>query len=292
MKSIRVFALSSFLLIASNQSVWASSDEEPAGYLFMGSDLSAKQGKSHFPVVKVDKKNIYVDQGSKIRKVSISSPSRLTNNIVLSEDFVEVLELDYNFASMQSLEAQSRAVSDMFMMAAQTEYEVSRLEGALEADSGLSEAQRDEIRNDISRLEYDNDNVQENVQELIDSGHFDDVSQNDTLFMDIEILPTSDIADAYCVVEISFDPDPENAKDSVRRTSFVRTSYIGDLVAGRGERIRFSRKLAPFPDNNVQCKLHIYSNQKGEIATSLSRGLKSMTAKEVARYRELASKTQ
>ena len=40
---------------------------EPGGYLFFGTEASAEAGQSHFPIVGVDKKHIYVDEGTGVK---------------------------------------------------------------------------------------------------------------------------------------------------------------------------------------------------------------------------------
>ena len=71
-------------------------DEEPGGYLFFGTEASAMAGKSSFPIVAVDPKNIFVDQGTGVKKVSNRAPCMVRPALVLTEHFVDVLEMRFN----------------------------------------------------------------------------------------------------------------------------------------------------------------------------------------------------
>ncbi len=285
----KVISLSAIViaLLTSNLPLTAE-NEEIAGYLFMGGDLSAQHRKAHLPVVSVNKKHILLDNGANIKKVSRTAPCRLTRNIVLSEDFVEVIDLDYTFTSMAALKAHSQAISDGFFMEASTELEVNRIQGELDrGGDDIPEGERLRMEGEIRELNYSNDNVQSTIQDMIETDSFYLEGKKDMVFFDFEILPSTDIKDAYCAVVISF--EPETPEDAIGNNTFVRVRYLGDLLANRGQKVKFSSQLLPFPDENVECEVHIYSNEKGQVATNLAKGLKPMTSAQMKRYQELAS---
>ena len=80
-----------------------SGQEEPSGYLFQGLSISARSGRSFFPVVRADKRKIYVDAGDSEKKVSLESPCLARANARVSEKFLEVLDTDVVTSSLTNI---------------------------------------------------------------------------------------------------------------------------------------------------------------------------------------------
>ncbi len=81
----------------------------------------------------MDKKNIFVDAGIDVKKVSMRAPCRVRAELMLSESF-DVLEMTFTTSSMTNLQRSAQAVSDMQYSAVQAEIQVSMLNSQLEGD--------------------------------------------------------------------------------------------------------------------------------------------------------------
>ncbi len=287
---LRNFASPTFLvftLVISSHS-YANNEEEVAGYVFLGADLRAKQGDKFFPIAAVDKRNIHIEKGSRIRKVENTAVCSLTNNIILSENFAEILSFDYKFASMSSGQAEADAFAQMFRTEALADATVSKKEWEFQQVNDTSHDNAPDVEAAAAEMKQDSIDYNDYVEELVDTGSLSGSMKNDTIFVDFEILPQNDLPSAYCAVVVSYDHPDEEKNGIPVREAFVRARYIGDLKKGEIERIRFSRKLSQFQETNVQCDLLLYSNEFGQVATNLSKALKPVTAAQAAKWLSLS----
>ena len=268
---------------------YASSEEEIAGYVFLGADLRAKQGDKFFPIAAVDKRSILIEKGNRIRKVENTAVCSLTYNIILSENYAEILSFDYQLTSMSAGQAEADAFAQMFRTEALADATVSKKEWEFQQVNDTSHDNLPDPEAEAADLKQDSIDYNDYVEELVETGRLGGSMKNDTIYVDFEILPQTDLPSAYCAVVVSYD-HPEEEKNGVPvREAFVRTRYIGDLKKGEVERIRFSRKLYQFQETNVQCDLLLYSNEFGQVATNLSKALKPVTTAQAAKWLSLSS---
>lgn len=290
MKTVRyfktLFAIVFLSLLAGNALL---AQEAPGGYLFFGTDASALAGRSHFPIVTVDKKNIYVDQGTEIKKLPTRAPCAVRTQLILTESFADVLEMKFNTSSMRNIQRASAVVSDMHVAEFQSAVEIARIQGfgGMAAESELSETDQDRIA-DIRR---ENDDFQAGMQDGLDHGVFEADELADTIHVKATLIPQVDIEGAYCIVVVTSEQEDPETGELLGRGSFARARYIGDMLQEEIVELRVRCSVGEFNTETADYALHLFSKDGEQVAMSNSRGLKPLTAKEVALFRELAAKT-
>lgn len=263
--------------------------EAPGGYLFFGTEASALVGKSYFPIVTMDKKNIYVDNGASLKKVSARTPCAVRHELVLTESFAEVLEMKFNTSSMRNIQRASTAVADMHQAQFQSEIEIARIQGF---GGGAAEAELSETdQRQIEDIRQDNSDFQTSMQEGLDSGAFEAEELADTVHVRGTLIPQVDIEGAYCIVVVTYDRQDPASGEHLGRGSFARAKYIGDLLQEEIVELRVRCAFGEFNTDTAEYALHLFSKGGEQVAMSNSRGLKPLTVKEVAIFRELEAKT-
>ena len=263
--------------------------EEPGGYLFFGTDASAFAGKSNFPIVAVDHKNIYVDMGTEVKKISGRAPCTVRPELILTEDYAEVLEMRFNTTSMANLQRAAQAVSDMHVAEFQSEVEIARIRGfgGIGSEEDLSEQDLDRIAD----IQQNNDDFQSSMQDGLDHGAFEVEDVADTVFVKGALMPFTDVEGAYCIVVVTFNKeDPETGED-LGLTRYARARYLGDLLQGEIVDLNVRCAVNEFNSEGAEYNFYLFSQDGTQVAMSNSRGLKPLTAQEVTTFRELESRT-
>ena len=263
--------------------------EEPGGYLFFGTEATALAGKSHYPIVSMDQKNIFVDIGTGVKKVSNRVPCGVRTELILTESFAEVLDMKFNTSSMRNIQRASQAVSDMHVASFQSEVEIARIQGfgGTTAEQELSEGDQQKITD----IRQDNEDFQSGMQEGLDNGAFEADELVDTIHVKGTLIPRVDIEGAYCVVVVYYDREDPNTKEIEGRGSFARGRYVGDMLQDEIVELRVRCAVGEFNKETAEYRLHLFSRDGEQVAMSNSRGLKPLTVQEVATFRELAAKT-
>ncbi len=288
------FPLTISVLIACVSIAAANAEDEVGGYLFFGSDVSAESGKSHFPIVTMDKKNIYVDAGVDVKKVSHRASVRTRPELVLAETFADVLEIHFTTSSMANMQRAAQAVSDMHYAQFQTEVEVAMLnaqaEGDLSSGEDLSPADR-ALVGEIQDVEQDNADFQTAMQDSLDTGAFELDELADSIHVNCTLIPEKDIQGAYCVIVVSHNTMDMDTGEMLGRARFARAKYIGDLLADELVGLRLRVAVGEFNKEEAEFEFHLFTQDGEQVALSSSRGLKPLTPQEVATFKELSEKT-
>ncbi len=271
----------------------AQEEAETGGYLFFGSSVSAESGESHFPVVSVDKKNIFVDAGIDVKKVSMRAPCRVRAELMLSERFADVLEMKFTTSSMTNLQRSAQAVSDMQYSAVQSEIQVSMLSAQLEGDPLSPDASASDmaIQSQIEDVQQDNSDFQSSMQDSLDMGTFEAEELADTIHVKGTLIPKNDLPGAYCVVVVDHDIQDLETGEIEGRGRFARAKYIGDLLAEEIVELRVRVSTGEFNKETADYQMHLFTGDGEQVALSNSRGLKPLTPQEVATFKELSAKT-
>lgn len=256
----------------------AESKEEAAGYLFFGGDISTRSGKSYFPMVKMDKRKIYIDEGTRVRKVSASAPCRSQLKTRVSNRFVEALELDFGTSSMANLRRSSDAIAEMQLMETQSEIAISDYQRE-ERASGVS---RD---SQIAEVKTRNEEFQEEMRRSYDEGNYELPELADTIFVKGRFLPSANIKGAYCVVVVVSQRKDFASREVVGRVQSARAKYLGDLRQGEVFDFKLRCAVSEFDLHSAQYELHLYDETGSQIATSVSRGLKALTQEQYAQFK-------
>ncbi len=288
--SVSVVALT---LFACGALPFSQAQEKPGGYLFFGSEVSAEAGKSYFPIVAVDKKNIYVDSGIGVKKVSTKASVRTRPELVLSERYADILEIKFSTSSMANMQRQAQVVSDMHYAQFQSEIEVAMLSGQLEGtetDGDLS-ASDQSIMGQIEDVQQDNQDFQDSMQDGLDVGAFEVDELADSVHVKGTMIPETDIPGAYCVIVVNHDSMDIESGELLGRVRFARAKYIGDLQQEELVSIQTRIAVGEFNAETAEFEFHLFTQDGEQVALSNSRGLKPLTPQEVATFKELSAKT-
>ncbi len=283
----RLFALVSLFAFAVSGLYAQDAEENAAGYLFFSLDVSAESGRSHFPIVAVDQKNIYVDNGMAVKKVSARASCRVRKELMLAENYAEVLDIDFNTSSMRNLQRQANAVSDMHVAQFQSETEIALIKGSV----GFGEELSDTAQAQIEDIQQTNDDFQTGMQEGLDHGAFEVDEFADTVHVRSTLLPNRDMEDTYCVVVVSYRREDPESREFEGEGLFARARYVGDLRKDELTVIRVRCAVGEFNTDTAEYQLYLFSKEGEPVALSNSQGLKPLTAQQVATFKELSEKT-
>lgn len=274
------------VLLAAGAASGLSAQEIAPGYLFLGSEPSARSGKSFFPIVAMDKKKIYVDEGTKIRKVSPNAPCRTRIKTKVSDRFVEVLELDFGTSSMSNLQRSSDAVADMQMAESQSEAKIALIQ---QGGGGGSAQDQD---NQINELKRSGSEFQERMKKDLDDGNFELDELADTIYVKGEFLPKTDVPGAYCIVVVTSQRQDFTTREYIGKSQSVRAKYLGDLTKDQIYKLKVRCAVNEFNLRMAEYQLHLFSETGEQVAMSTSRALKALTDEEFRKFQESLGKSR
>lgn len=266
--SLKSFLAFGFLVVFSSSGLFAQ--EDSGGYLFYGSEASARSGKSYFPIIGMDKRKIHVDLGTKLKKVPANAACQTRLALKVSDRFVEVLELDYDTASMTNLQRSSNAVADMQLAGAQSEAEIA----LLDREGGASRETK------INEIRQENNEFQERMKRDLDDGNFELEELADTVYVKGEFLPQADVPGAYCIVVVTSQRQDFTTREYIGKVQGARAKYLGDLTKGRIYKLKARCALGEFSLRRAEYQLHLFSETGEQVAMSNSRGLRTLTGEE------------
>lgn len=262
-----------------------SGQEESSSYLFQGLSISARSGRTFFPVVTVDKRNIHINVGDKMKKLSLETFCLAETNMSVSSDFLEVLELDVVTTSTTNLYRESDMISDMHRAQGQSETETAIL-----ASQGRGSSGSQGFQSQIQSVKEANEELQSSMQEGLDSRAFEGRGYADIVYVDLEFLPSADIEGAYCVFALSYVAVNVDTGKPVGRRLIARVKYLGDLRKDKLFKMKKRFAMNEFSLGNSEYSLHVFSGKGEEIAMSNSRGLKELSEVELKEIRSALPK--
>ena len=243
-------------------------------YFFIGGSLSAAEGKSYFPIASVTKRHLYVDKGSKLKRLSNRVPVIVQLKPALSDRYIELSAFDVSFSSSLPALIEARAVSEAMRHEMGTDLEIASLP-KIESRGPRWRLNYDQIEN----LNRDTQEFQDNLRDQVD--YATDVAENqmDTVHLEFELTPDRDYRDVYAAVAISY---AFPRRDEAQRGSQVFARFIGDLEGGKSELVKLRASLVQFRAFDTRSEVFLFDGEGTPIATNLSRRLQKMTAAEVA----------
>ena len=269
--------------------------EDPGGYLFFGTEASAEAGKSHFPIVGVDNKHIYVDGGTGVKKVSQRASVRTRPELKLAEQYVNVLDFKFSASSMENTKRAAQLVADMQFQEMQSEVEVallrSQMDNGGDVFGGDLSAADQGIASQIEEVQQETSDFQSSMQDALDTGAFEIYDFVDTVFVRGTLDPLTDIPGAYCVVVVNYDVVDISSLEIEGRNRVARVRYLGDVTAGELLGIQLRVLVNEFPEDSATYEFHLFSQDGEQVALSNSNRLKPLTPEQVATFRELEAKT-
>lgn len=194
-----------------------SGQEEASGYIFQGLSISARSGRTYFPVITVDKRKIHIDAGEKMKKLSLETFCLGQKHMSVSDQFLEVLELDVVTTSTTNIHRESDIMSDMH-----------RAQGQSESETAIMSAQGSGIES-IQTVKEANAEMQSSMQEGLDSRVFEGSGYADIVYVDLEFLPSANVEGTYCVFALNYVAVNVNTGKPVGRRLVARIKYLGNL---------------------------------------------------------------
>ncbi len=244
-------------------------------YLFIGGELSAKQGRGNYPVHSISKRHIIIDKGTGTRKVSQSSQILMRLKPMLSYSMVEVNRFEFSLSSTIPAALEARAMSEMMRHDWGTDTQISVIPDAI----SQSRQRRNDYYDQVEELERENREYQEDLEDETQNLIFEVEKIKDTIHLDLEFLPNLDYENAYVAVAVGAGSDKGDS--TVGGNSQVVVGYLGTLRANTVEAFKLRMSLKPFRTENAVCELFLFCEDGRPIATSLSRGLKKYTKEEI-----------
>lgn len=259
----------------------AQESEEAEGYVFVGGDLSAKKGKAYYPVLKVSKKGIFIEGEFGVKRVHKKVPVSLSLKPAFSERFVEFLDLDFNVTSSRVSRAEAAALSDMSYVGTQSDIAAGHVKAgimAMEA-AGIRGRALEQEYEKLEEIETDSADLQGQIHQSIEDGDHEIQRFGDTVYLKGEYRSLSEVKDAYFVLGIR--STRVHAKTG-RPFEFsdARLGYLGDLAEGEVSKLKFRAVYPEFDMGNVVWELYLFSGDGSPVASSRSKGLRALNAKE------------
>lgn len=264
-----------FLLIAQSVDEVTESLDSESVFLFVGGELSAKQGKGTYPIHSMNKRHIILDKGTETRKVSRNSQILMRLKPTLSYSMVELNRFNFTFSSTIPAVLEARAMSEMIRHDWGTDTQISIIPDAI-SQSGR---RRNEYYEQVEELRRENREYQEDLEDETRDMIFEAERISDTIHLDLEFLPDLDYEDAYVAVAVG--AGDSSGESTVGSNSQVVVGYLGTLRANTVEEFKLRMSLRPFHAENAVCELFLFSNDGRPIATNLSRGLKKYTREQL-----------
>ncbi len=286
----RVIVLASLFAFAASGLKAQDEEKTVAGYLFFSLDVSAESGKSHFPVVAVDKKNIWVDNGKKVKKTSSLAHCQVQTDLKLSESYAEVLDMDFKTSSLRNTHRSARAISDSRAIQMDSEAAINFINtevGDPDGGSATGGSPSDSKEARIANITSTSENIQSAMQEGYDDQTFEVAEAADTIQVVGTLLPGTNVKEAYGVVMVTYELEDRKPGKDVARGILAGAVHIGDLKKDEVAKIRLRVVVGEFNKKTAKFNLYIFSKGGEPVALSNSQGLKSLTSKQVSTYKEL-----
>lgn len=250
--------------------------------MFQGCEPSARSGKSYFPIIKVDKKKIHVDGGTKTLKVSLRSPCRPQTRIRVSDKMVEVLGLDLNTVSMANLGRTSDAIADAQFADAQAEAAIQDVRSGAVSELNVGTGVLSAVGG-VDQFEQANEDYQRDTLINVEDGVYGVQGVADTVTLKGEAIPQVDVKGVYCVLTVAHTVLDPNTQSPRGRSRIARAKYLGDMT--KGELFTFKVRFAmnEFNLRDAKYGFHLYTGDGEEIALSRSPGLRPLNKEEFAK---------
>lgn len=249
-------------------------EDESGAYLFLGVEVMAKTGRSHYPISSVKKKHVYVEIGDKVKRLPIRTPCVLRTEWVLTEHYAEVLETNH---SVKLLNDQSELDAMAEMLRQERRNNMAAYDARNSGDRELA-----------ARIEERNEDYQSSTQNALDRGDFIKDGTADTIVIDTSILPLTDIKSAYAVACVTYDQEDLDTGESFGRGGSARARFIGDLTSGEIHQLKFNVVVETFKRQGAEILLYLYTKNGDPIALSNSSKLKRLTPEQTQQFRNLS----
>ena len=270
--------------------------EDGSGYfIFLGADLRAALGSKYFPVVAADGRGVFVESNKGVKRVGYASNCNYMPVVSLSTNYVAVEDFNQSYIHIGKSRRESQAMADVMAAGAQSEIEVSRLSDQIEenAPAGSSaEVKNEMIYDEIADVQFDQQNLEEQVRGAIEDDSFSQEGINDTVFVSMVLNPAYDIEDGYCALVVSYFKGDAYERFKGHRQTTVRIRKIGDLLGGIPNKVSVSAFIGEGNYEDAVCEFYVFSGDGKPIATSESQGLKHLTNEQLRRLQELEAKAQ
>ncbi len=265
----------------------ASGQEEAAGYMFEGLNISAQSGRAFFPVLTVDKRKIHVDAGDRTKKVSLDTFCLARPKMRLTDKYLEVLDQDIVTSSTTAIYLEGEAIAEMHRAQGQAETHAAIISSRAGGGSVSGDA-----RGQIEAIKSANEDLTTDLQDGLDDKRFEGIGRADVIFLEMELLPSADIKGAYCVFGLNYlAVNADTGKPSGRR-HVARVKPLGDLKKDKLFKLKKRFAMNEFSLEDSEYTLHIFTGEGEEVAMSSSQKLKGLSESDYQALRDAIAEAQ
>lgn len=255
-------------------------DSESGYYAFYSGQLVVAYKSGFLPVLSGDKKGVYVDSEGEMKRVRYSAECRLIPKFGISNHIVAISDLKYGFDNLRQTQLESRAIADNMQNEVTTDIAVLLKGGGIAGapPGGLNEEDQAEI-DEMREQQADNNAF---VKESLENDAYNRGALSDLINVRFNLLPETDLENVYCAMRVRYLMRDRKNSDKYIKAQLVRMNKIGNLDAGRPNKVKFSY---PLPEGLVSDKgieLFLFSGDGSPLATNnLGKYLRPLTKEEL-----------
>ncbi len=254
-------------------------DRESGYYSFISGELVAAYESGFLPVLYGDRRGVYVDTDRGIKRIRYSTECRLISKMGISDQIVTIADAKYGFDNLRQAQLETDAVSEMMQNEAATETAIIMKGGGIAGapPGGLNEEVQAEI-NEMKALQAETSGF---VQESLEYDAYGRGELSDIINVRFDLFSEADLENVYCAMLVRYLQKNRDTSGKLAKARIVRMKKIGNLVAGRPNRVRFSYPLPEGFVSNKGIEIFLFSGEGKPLATNLSRNLNPLTVEEL-----------
>ena len=281
MKRVSALTIALATCIAA-QSVWSEESSNVRKFLFMSGSIEAQVKKKFYAIEQFDGKRIQAKGMKKPIKPTGAMNCSLKPEMVVSEFYAEIREIDFEVDSNADRLREMMAVNEM--NAEQMRYEAGAdFESARARMNGASTLERTRNKEDkISTLDtLTKDQIENGIGQLNPDRLFDNLRGDYTLVTNVSL------ENAYIATLVTFDGVNAKPKVGGRKETIVRFTPVGNVVAKESMTVNFDFEFPEITASSAKLEFFLFDGSGEPIATNQSRGLQLLDAAQLEEFYQL-----
>lgn len=239
--------------------------KESGYYIFRGSEILVRHKKLALPIASADKKGVYLTKGNGTKKVRWSSACMATPLLTVSNKFIDLSDLQYEFVYQKASDSEELAYEAMREKERQTNYDIIK----------VYEGSSDTKLQDIAELEFEREEFEADTETNIRNGDLLAEGFADSIQLSMTLTSLFDIKDAYAAVMVDY------AKLDGERRVAVKLHRIGDLFQESPDKISISTYLGEGDYRSSRIEIFLFEGNATPLPTSLSSSLRMLSVAEL-----------
>ncbi len=262
---ILLVVLYSFSIHAFAQDASEAEQQESGYYIFRGSEILVRYKNLALPIASTDKKGVYLQKGDGTKKVRWSSPCMANPLITVSNKFIDLSDLQYEFVYQKASNSEELAYEAIREKERQTNSDII----AVYEGSSTTKLQ------DIAELEYEREEFEDATDTTIRNGELLAEGFADSIQLKMTLTPTFDLKNSYGAIMVDY-----TKLDGERRVA-VKLHRIGDLLQGIPEVVTISTHLGEGDYRSSRIEIFLFEDNGTPLPTPLSSSLRMLSTTEL-----------